>query len=404
MKKIVWVASGPNNIYLNFFDGLKEIQDDFEPVLIVGKERNEDPNRVKYNRDTKFEIIELEKQQPLINYLFCAPLVIKNFFKRLPIDTDMPTMINLKGLYKTLEEEQPDAIISTTHFKPYSSIVHKYCANKEILFILQSEVKGHPDGVLMGLLSRISVLLKRRMFNGTDRIYTWSKKSMEHHQDYPLDPEKVRKVTPGFDQEKFCPCKVETDEKYIDILLISRLVPFKRPLDVLEALKYLKEVKGIHMFRVNILGSGPLFAVISKYVEKHNLQDNVRFHEKVPQEKLKELYCKHDMFILPSHNEELGMVVIEAMACGLPVIVSDTAGAATYVKDGESGIIYESKNVKELADAIMGLQLQETRDEYSKNAIDQSKKYTIKQTATVLYYQLAELFPEIQPSIKGEKK
>jgi len=65
-----------------------------------------------------------------------------------------------------------------------------------------------------------------------------------------------------------------------------------------------------------------------------------------------ENFQKADVFILPSLHESFGLVVLEAMACGLPVIVTNQVGASDHVIDGENGFIVSAGSVKQLADKI----------------------------------------------------
>jgi glycosyltransferase involved in cell wall biosynthesis len=79
-----------------------------------------------------------------------------------------------------------------------------------------------------------------------------------------------------------------------------------------------------------------------------------RLNKTVPQElaKLQSLYLESDFFIMPSRAESLGVVYIEAMACGLPSLATATGGIATAVRDGVTGRIVEwgDKTANELAD------------------------------------------------------
>jgi glycosyltransferase involved in cell wall biosynthesis len=65
-----------------------------------------------------------------------------------------------------------------------------------------------------------------------------------------------------------------------------------------------------------------------------------------------ENFQKADVFILPSLHESFGLVVLEAMACGLPVIVTDQVGASDHVLDGENGFVVSAGSVEQLADRI----------------------------------------------------
>ena len=63
-------------------------------------------------------------------------------------------------------------------------------------------------------------------------------------------------------------------------------------------------------------------------------------------------FQKADLFVLPSLHEAFGLVVLEAMACGLPVIITDKVGALDYVVDGENGFVVSAGSVEQLADRI----------------------------------------------------
>ena len=62
-----------------------------------------------------------------------------------------------------------------------------------------------------------------------------------------------------------------------------------------------------------------------------------------------------DVFVLPSRHEGFGLVLIEAMAAGLPVIAARTGGAAELVNDGINGMTFEPENPQDLADRILDM-------------------------------------------------
>lgn len=85
------------------------------------------------------------------------------------------------------------------------------------------------------------------------------------------------------------------------------------------------------------------------YIEKLKvLGVEIVFASGFPLENLK----KADLFILPSLHESFGLTVLEAMACSLPVIVTDQVGASDHVLEGKNGFVVEASSPEKLADKI----------------------------------------------------
>jgi len=88
---------------------------------------------------------------------------------------------------------------------------------------------------------------------------------------------------------------------------------------------------------------------------KKFLRKNIVFKGTFPQPALRELYIEGSVFVLPSLCDGWGMVVIQAMACGLPVIVSEWTGAAEAVIDGDSGFVITVRSVDALKEKLLFL-------------------------------------------------
>ena len=129
--------------------------------------------------------------------------------------------------------------------------------------------------------------------------------------------------------------------------------------------------KGVHILMESLLLSGlqnidvvfnghisdyfkPVFVEYVKKLTKQNI--NVRIEPGDPTQN----YQKASLFVLPSVHDSFGLVVLEAMASGLSVIVSDSVGAKDCVIDGKTGKIFESENIEELANAIQSFYLDKT--------------------------------------------
>jgi D-inositol-3-phosphate glycosyltransferase len=77
--------------------------------------------------------------------------------------------------------------------------------------------------------------------------------------------------------------------------------------------------------------------------------DAVAFLGAQPHETLPYYYAAADVFVMPSHYESFGMVALEAMACGVPVVASGVGGLRTIIEDGQSGLLTPPDNAPALA-------------------------------------------------------
>ena len=114
-----------------------------------------------------------------------------------------------------------------------------------------------------------------------------------------------------------------------------------------------------------VVGSGPCKGDLVNVSERLHLQGRVVFQEPVSQEELARYYSTADVVVLPSvrtdegETEGLGLVLLEAMACGVPVIGSATGGIPDIIKDGETGLLVQQKDSGDLAEKINRLLTEE---------------------------------------------
>jgi glycosyltransferase involved in cell wall biosynthesis len=132
------------------------------------------------------------------------------------------------------------------------------------------------------------------------------------------------------------------------IISAGRLVPLKGfDLTLMSFADFMKTVSESDKQNCElvIVGSGPEKALYEDIVHKNNLHANVRFIEWIPREDLLNLYQQCSVFLFPSH-EGAGMVVGEALSCGVPVICLDNAGPGEFI-DESSGIAVQRTSVQE---------------------------------------------------------
>ena len=127
-------------------------------------------------------------------------------------------------------------------------------------------------------------------------------------------------------------------------LYVGKLVPWKRPQDLLEAAA---RVRGLH---VVLAGDGRIRPELEARAAELDLSGRVHFSGFVNQSQLPAMYRAADFLVLPSEYEPFGLVVNEAFACGLTAVVTEACGCAgDLVRNGETGFVVPVGDVTELS-------------------------------------------------------
>ena len=173
-------------------------------------------------------------------------------------------------------------------------------------------------------------------------------------------------IAPGIDTEKFKPVDASElrnslglIEKEV-IVSVGRLVPRKGQDKLIEALpKILKARPSAHLLFV---GAGSFQSELEKLIKKLDLQSHITFVGRVQYEELAKYICIGDIFAMPSRSrfaglevEGLGIVYLEASACGLPVLGGDSGGAPDAVLPGKTGLVVDGTDVDQIADGAIKL-------------------------------------------------
>jgi len=105
-------------------------------------------------------------------------------------------------------------------------------------------------------------------------------------------------------------------------------------------------------FNLQIIGEGPLKNKLRIRADKANLTNNISFLNNIPRQLLSQYYQAADIVCVPSLNEPFGLVVLEALVSGTPVIASDTGGIPYMIKRGFNGILIPPGDPEALANAV----------------------------------------------------
>ncbi|MEZ2718730.1 glycosyltransferase family 4 protein [Niallia circulans] len=102
--------------------------------------------------------------------------------------------------------------------------------------------------------------------------------------------------------------------------------------------------------RFIIVGNGAEYSQMLEKIEGNNLKEEILLMDFLNQEQLRNIYNMIDLFIFPTtrEGESLGLVGLEAMACGTPVVGSSMAGPKEYIEHGENGFLFEPGNLDDL--------------------------------------------------------
>lgn len=159
------------------------------------------------------------------------------------------------------------------------------------------------------------------------------------------------------------------------IINIGRIKKYKS-LDIL--LFAMQDViSEVQSARLLIVGAGDYLRDLISLSKKLKLEKSVNFTGFVSEEKKIELLQSATLLVNPSPKEGWGITVIEANACGTPVIASNSPGLRDSVVDGETGFLVEHGNVKELAHRIIQvLKDKKLRDTLSQNAVKWASKFS----------------------------
>ncbi|MBT6323371.1 MAG: glycosyltransferase [Anaerolineae bacterium] len=234
---------------------------------------------------------------------------------------------------------------------------------------------------------------------------------------YQADVAKMVIIPPGVDTEHFYPIPKDEARDYIGVsgddcmaLFVGRIEPLKGIDTLMKAVSVMGMYDAENPFYVAIIGGDPNVAredMTEEMARLQNLCDELclgqmdLFLGKRAQDTLPYYYSAAEVLLMPSHYESFGMVALEAMACGTPVIASQVGGLAYLVKDGETGyhVPFDSPDVlSEKLGALLGdFQL---RKKMGEQAAIHAKGYDWE----VVAGRIIDVYRELQERQGEEKK
>jgi D-inositol-3-phosphate glycosyltransferase len=212
--------------------------------------------------------------------------------------------------------------------------------------------------------------IERTVLHHSDAVVAESPASRRHMlEEYAVEPTKIHIIPGGVDTGVFAPQERQQARQALALpatqpilLFVGRLQPLKGLDTLLRAAQRVRQQ--YPQVQVLIVGGGveapdayeaQELQRLQGLCEQLALQHHVRFITAQPQPVLAQYYAAADVFVLPSHYESFGMVVLEAMACGTPVVASRVGGLTSTVVHNRTGFLVPEGEWLAFAEAIVRL-------------------------------------------------
>lgn len=221
--------------------------------------------------------------------------------------------------------------------------ITRWLKEKGIPTVSQFNHKGEIRQITDYLTLPFHIQSEKKAYNNSNAVFTMSRINKEILvRDYGVRKDLIKVIPPGVDINKFRGTKEKEDKS---LLFVGPLIK-RKGLEYL--IKSFKEIENRDI-KLILIGEGRERKNLEFLVRRLGLK-NVEFKGYLEEEKLIEHYNMADMFVFPSLKEGFGQVLLEAMACGLPIISTNTSAIPEVV--GDAGILVEPRDSQALANAI----------------------------------------------------
>lgn len=307
-------------------------------------------------------------------------------------------------IYKKMNCYNPEIIIigGYNYFAYWAALIWVKIHKKKIAIIIESHYLDKPRTI-------IKENIKKLFVSSCDVVFVSGKRHKEYVINLGLHAEKIyiikgvggvnisllnqRKIK-RFKANKIKLCKEMNMPCKNYFLFVGRFSPEKNIIYLLECFGKLQE-EGLEEWGLILVGNGPQKKEIESFINKNKIK-NVVLPGFVQKEEIPFYYAISNIFVLPSISEPWGLVVNEAIACGLPVLVSNRCGCyPDIVHDGENGFSFNPFNEKELIKFMKNI----TRGKYnleimSKASLKIIKDYTPEKSSEIIKNAIFSIIPK----------
>ncbi len=208
--------------------------------------------------------------------------------------------------------------------------------------------------------SELRIKTEELLARDCHHIIATTKKEKEYLvQNYSASPERINVIPCGVNLNLFQPADKKTAKQQLGfdedkvILFVGRIEPLKGIDQLLRTMPYLENS---HQLRLVVVGDGEYDQHEMKRLQKlsHDLhiEDSVTFSGLIKQEELNRFYNAADVCVIPSYYESFGLVALESMACGTPVVTTNVGDLQSIVQQGKTGYVVMDNTPSALASKI----------------------------------------------------
>jgi len=281
---------------------------------------------------------------------------------KLPFLIAYPFHVDIHGLFvKKFVEHMQDIDILHIH----SPLPPSLCNTKKVggvVSTFHSTIYGASGKVELvdfhAILGRILGILSKHIESEIIKcsdVLTVSSRSVafELANYYNLNPCDIMVLGNAVDETFLQQCHSPAARESDTIMYVGRLAYGKGLQDLIESMKMV--VAKRPSSKLVIIGKGPLLMRLINRTNELGLRDNVEFKGFIAHSELPSQYTRASVFVMPSYYEGMPTAILEAMACGLPVVATFVHGNVDVVKNANTGLLVPPKKPVELADAILYL-------------------------------------------------
>lgn len=291
-----------------------------------------------------------------------------------------PALVGVSGVYYADKLDYPLIASYHTHVPKYLDYYRLY-PFKPLVWWYFRKLHNYAD-VNLCTSKAIKKELDEKNFHN---VSVWDRGvAVDHYHPHHKNEEMRNRLSGGKPDNKL-------------LVFVGRLAPEKEIHKIRPLLEQRDDIS------LAFVGDGP----VKQELEKTFKGTNTVFTGLLHGEELAQAFSSSDALIFPSVTETLGLVILEAMASGLPVIAAKSGPTMEQVEDGKTGLLFENENTDSMIDAIQRLEDEELYQKLCKNARLEAEKYSWQKPSEQIleyYYKTLKVFEESAATASKKSK